>query len=76
MSNKQLEKLIKDIRVQGVKTPLTVTEYEGKFYILDGHHRALAAPRAGVSEVPINRVEIPWGPYKTPTDLNFTPGGY
>jgi len=45
-------------------------------YILDGHHRALAAPRAGVSEVPIRRVELPFNGYKTPADLTFSPGGY
>lgn len=76
MSNKQLDKLTKNIRAEGVKQPLTVTEQQGKLYILDGHHRALAASRAGVSEVPINRVELPYGAYKTPTDLIFTPGGY
>jgi ParB-like chromosome segregation protein Spo0J len=76
MSNKQLDKLIKDIRVEGIKEPLTVTEYQGKLYILDGHHRALAAPRVGIAEVPINKVDLPWGAYKTPADLTFTPRGY
>jgi ParB-like chromosome segregation protein Spo0J len=50
-----------------------VTEHQGKLYILDGHHRALAAPRAGIAEVPINRVELPFGAYKTVDDLIFTP---
>lgn len=76
MSNKQLDKLIKDIRANGIKEPLTVTSHEGKTYILDGHHRALAAPRAGVADVPVNRVELPFGAYKSPADLTFTPGGY
>jgi ParB-like chromosome segregation protein Spo0J len=44
--------------------------------ILDGHHRALAAPRVGIAEVPINKVDLPWGAYKTLADLTFTPGGY
>ncbi len=76
MSNKQLDRLVKNIRAEGIKEPLTVTEHQGKLYILDGHHRALAAPRAGVAEVPIKRVELPFGAYKTPDDLTFTPGGY
>jgi ParB-like chromosome segregation protein Spo0J len=76
MSNKQFDKLVKDIRSNGIQNPLTVTEYRGKLYILDGHHRALAAPRAGVAQVPIKRVELPYGAYKTPADLTFTPGGY
>lgn len=74
MSNKQLDKLTKNIRAEGIKQPLTVTEHNGKLYILDGHHRALAAPRAGVAEVPINRVELPFGAFKSPADLTFTPG--
>jgi len=73
---KQLDKLVKNIRAEGVKELLTVTEYGGELHILDGHHRALAAPRAGVAEVPVSRVELPWGPYKTPADLTFTPGEY
>ena len=73
MSNKQLDKLTKSIKSEGIKEPLTVTEHQGKTYILDGHHRALAAPRAGITEVPINKVELPFGAYKTPADLNFTP---
>lgn len=73
MSNKQLDKLVKSIRSEGIKEPLTVTEHQGKLYILDGHHRALAAPRAGIAEVPINRVELPFGAYKTVDDLIFTP---
>jgi RHS repeat-associated protein len=76
MSNKQLDKLTKNIRAEGIKEPLTVTEHQGKLYILDGHHRALAAPRAGVAEVPIKRVKLPFGAYKKPADLTFTPGGY
>jgi hypothetical protein len=76
MSNKELDKLTKNIRAEGIKEPLTVTESNGKLYILDGHHRALAAPRAGVAEVPINSVELPYGAYKSPVDLTFTPGGY
>ena len=76
MSNNQLDKLTKSIRADGIREPLTITEHEGTQYILDGHHRALAAPRAGVAEVPVNRVSLPWGAYETPADLTFTPGGY
>ena len=38
-----------------------MTSHDGGLYIIDGHHRALAAPRAGAAEVPINRVELPFG---------------
>lgn len=76
MSRNQLDKLAKSIRREGLKEPLTVTQHNGRLYILDGHHRAIVAPRAGLFEVPINRVELPFGHYRTPADLIFTPGGY
>lgn len=76
MSNKQLDKLVKNIRLNGITDPLTVTSHEGRLFILDGHHRALAAPRAGILEVPINRVDLPFGACRSPGDLNFSPGGY
>lgn len=71
-----MERLTRDVCANGVKVPLTVTQYEGRLYILDGHHRAAAAARAGIGEVPISRVELPWGAYKSPSDLTFSPGGY
>jgi RHS repeat-associated protein len=76
MSNKQLDRLIKDIRVNGISNPLVVTAHDGRLYILDGHHRALAAPRAGVLDVPIKKVDLPYGAYRGPADLEFTWGGY
>jgi RHS repeat-associated protein len=76
MSNKQLEKLVKSIRSEGIKTPLTITHHEGKAYVLDGNHRLLAAPRAGLKEVPVRNVELPFGAYKTPANLDYSPGGY
>lgn len=76
MSNKQLDKIIKDIRLNGITDPLTVTAHDGRLFILDGHHRALAAPRAGILEVPINKVDLSFGAYRTPNDLNFAPSGY
>lgn len=76
MGGKEFDRLTKRIRAEGILEPLTVTSHEGRLYILDGHHRALAAPRAGIIDVPITRVELPHGAYKTPADLDFTPGGY
>jgi ParB-like chromosome segregation protein Spo0J len=64
------------IRTDGLKEPLTVTEHQGKTYILDGNNRIIAAQRAGIEEVPVNKVDLPFGAYQTPADLNYTPGGY
>lgn len=76
MSNNQFKKFITQLKSEGIRSPLTVTKHQGEMYILDGHHRALAAPRAGISEAPVNEVQLPWGAYKTPNDLTYTPGGY
>jgi hypothetical protein len=76
MSNKRLDKEIKAMRKSGFPGAVTVTEHQHRLYILDGHHRTLAAPRAGIAEVPVQRVELPWGAYATPDDLNFAPNGY
>ena len=76
MSRKDLKELTQSIRQQGVKVPVTVTKYNGQLYILDGHHRIIGANRSGIFEVPIERVELPYGPYRTPADLMYSPGGY
>ena len=76
MSNKQLNRLASDIKENGIKTPVAVVEHEGRFYIVDGHNRAAAAMRAGVGEIPIRRVDLPFGAYKSIDDLTYTPGGY
>jgi filamentous hemagglutinin len=34
--------------------PIDAASAEGRLIILDGHHRALAATRAGLREVPVN----------------------
>lgn len=76
MSRKDLKELTQSIRQKGVKVPVTVTKYNGQLYILDGHHRIIGANRSGIFEVPIERVELPYGPYRTPADLMYSPGGY
>jgi filamentous hemagglutinin len=42
-------------------SPLDAVEADGALYITDGHHRAAAAARAGVKEVPV-RVRPPHTP--------------
>jgi RHS repeat-associated protein len=76
MSNKEFDRLSKNIVQEGIKEAVTITEHNGKSYILNGHHRVEAATKRGISEVPVDKVELPFGPYKTPSDLNYVPGGY
>lgn len=52
-AEEEFEALVESVRAQGVQTPLTVRELpSGEVEIIAGHHRAAAAIRAGVSEVP------------------------
>lgn len=53
--------------------PIKYVEHEGTKYIVDGHHRMDAARRLGMQTVPAQRIDLPFGGYQTPADLNWTP---
>lgn len=69
LSNNQLNKLVNDIKTNGMQETIKYVEYNGKKYVVDGHHRLLAAKKLGLTEVPIEKVELPYAGYKTITDL-------
>ena len=69
MSNKGLNKLIDDIKCNGINETIKYVEYNGRKYVVDGHHRLIAAKRLGLKEVPIEKVELPYAGYKTIEDL-------
>ncbi|WP_338338190.1 ParB/RepB/Spo0J family partition protein, partial [Xanthomonas citri] len=56
ISGSQVKRFTKDMKANGydVNHPIDVANVEGKLIIVDGHHRALAAPRAGIKNVPVN----------------------
>jgi RHS repeat-associated protein len=57
MSKKQIQKLAKDMKVNGYSgEPIKVYEVNGKSVIIDGHHRATAAKHAGITNVPIEKI--------------------
>jgi uncharacterized ParB-like nuclease family protein len=33
--------------------PIDVVEHQGRYYVIDGHHRLAAAKRAGLETVPV-----------------------
>ena len=61
--------LVDDIKVNGIQEPIKYVEHNGQMYVVDGHHRLLAAKRLGITEVPIERVDLPYAGYKTIDDL-------
>jgi len=52
-----LERLANSIKNSGVIQPLAVMEKEGKYYLLAGERRTIAAAMAGLDEVPVRIYE-------------------
>ena len=68
-SKKNMNKLIEDIKDNGINEPIKYVEYNGQKYVVDGHHRLIAAKRLGLEQVPIEQVELPYAGYETIEDL-------
>ena len=68
-SKKNMNKLIEDIKNNGINEPIKYVEYNGQKYVVDGHHRLIAAKRLGLEQVPIEQVELPYAGYETIEDL-------
>jgi filamentous hemagglutinin len=60
MSGSHIKRLIKDMKTNGFDAtqPIDVAIVNGKMIIIDGHHRAAAAVKAGLKDIPIriNRI--------------------
>jgi hypothetical protein len=69
LSNKAMARVIEDVRINSIKETIKYVEHNGKKYIVDGHHRILAAKRLGMVEVPIEKVELPYSGYEKIEDL-------
>jgi len=50
LSEKKLLIVLEEM-AHGYDAPIIVLEYKGKFYILDGHHRAYARKKLGFSNI-------------------------
>ena len=69
LSKNKMNALMDDIKVNGIQNPIKYVEYNGQMYVVDGHHRLLAAKRLGLTEVPIEKVDLPYAGYNTIDDL-------
>ncbi|HSE46789.1 MAG TPA: ParB N-terminal domain-containing protein [Gemmatimonadales bacterium] len=49
--------LAESISREGLREPVTLAEYSGKTYMVEGHHRLLAVKRLGWTEMPAHRKE-------------------
>jgi hypothetical protein len=69
LSNKQFSALVDDIKVNGIQEPIKYVKYNGEMYVVDGHHRLLAAKKLGITVVPVKEITLPYKSYKTYEDL-------
>ncbi|VUS93918.1 hypothetical protein SB6423_03384 [Klebsiella pasteurii] len=55
MSGSQVKRIAKDMKANGYKVdkPVDVAIVNGKMIIIDGHHRAEVARKAGIKDIPV-----------------------
>lgn len=71
-SQKQMQNLINDIVANGIQDPLQFVEHNGQNYIVGGNHRYFIAKRMGITELPVQRVQLPFEGYGTAADLQMS----
>jgi RHS repeat-associated protein len=69
MSGKQLQKLTQNIASNGIREPVNYVNYGGEKFIVDGHHRVIAARKLGMENVPAVEVSLPFRGYQSEIDL-------
>ena len=69
LSNRKFGILKEQIRIMGIQEPIKYVEYNGVKYVVDGHHRLTIAKLLGITEVPIEKVELPYLGYANISDL-------
>lgn len=68
-SKKEFERFVELVKKNGVTEPIKYVEFQGIKYIVDGHHRAAAARKLGLTTVPAQKVTLPYKGYKRTEDL-------
>lgn len=69
MSRSQFAALKQDIAKNGIKDTIKYVNLNGRKYVVDGHHRLLAARELGISNVPAEEVRLPYLGYGSIGDL-------
>ena len=69
MNKKQFDLLKRQIKENGIQESIKYVEYNGKKYVVDGHHRLLAAKELGIITVPVEKVDLPYLGYESIDDL-------
>ena len=58
-----------NIASHGIKEPIKYFEFNGTKYVVDGHHRLMAARELGLKSVPAESVNLPYKGYRNVLDL-------
>jgi RHS repeat-associated protein len=61
LSQRQFQKLVNDIKTNGVISPVEYTVKDGIKYIVNGHHRVYIAKRLGINTIPVQEVPYQQG---------------
>lgn len=71
LGKNKFNKLKNSIKQNGIQETIKYVEYEGRFHIVDGNHRVMAARELGVNNIPVEKVELPYASYKNIKDLVY-----
>lgn len=69
MSKREFNAFVEDVRVEGVREPIAYVEFNGEKYVVDGHHRLMAAKLLNLQSIPVVKVDLPYKGYRHTTDL-------
>jgi hypothetical protein len=72
LSKAEFATLKANIKIHGIKESVKYVENNGVKYIVDGHHRVRIAKELGIKNIPVEKVQLPYGSYKTTNDLIYT----
>jgi RHS repeat-associated protein len=72
LSKRNFNLLQEDIKANGIQEPIKYVENNGTNSVVDGHHRLMAAKKLGLEQVPVKKVQLPYGGYKTKDDLIYS----
>ena len=59
-SRRAFQRLKDEIAQNGVTEPIKYVEHNGGKYVVDGHHRLAAARQLGITEIPAQKVSLPY----------------
>ncbi|EKD71907.1 MAG: hypothetical protein ACD_46C00070G0003 [uncultured bacterium] len=76
MSKNEFRRLMDNIKVNGIQEPVKYVEHQGKNYVVDGNHRMIAARHLGISNIPVQKVNLPYSGYRKPDDLYYYGGKF